>query len=76
MRLKASGNNRRGFRKYHCNSRQCGQQCLSIVMGISYVSADPQIVAVKAPDVATVVDTTGAGDAFLGGLIRGESVAE
>ena len=33
-----------------------------------------QVVAVEAPDAAMVLDTTGAGDAFLGGLICGEFI--
>ena len=33
-----------------------------------------KVVVVEAPEVSKVIDTTGAGDAFLGGLIVGEAI--
>lgn len=33
-----------------------------------------KLVIVEAPQVSRVIDTTGAGDAFLGGLIVGEHI--
>ena len=36
--------------------------------------ASLKVVVVEAPQVSKVIDTTGAGDAFLGGLIVGEPI--
>lgn len=39
-----------------------------------FCPASLKVVVVEAPQVLKVVDTTGAGDAFLGGLIVGEPI--